>query len=56
MKSFEDLDALVAAVPFAIVYDLRIVDTGRGGEDLYRNKLPRLLTNLAERARTSGGR
>lgn len=51
MKSFEDLDTLVGAVPFAIVTDLRTVDTGRGSEGLYRDKLPALLTSLSERAR-----
>lgn len=53
MKSFEDLDALVGAVPFAIVSDLRTADTGRGSEALYRDKLPALLTSLAERARVA---
>ena len=51
MKSFEDLDALIGAVPFAIVNDLRTIDTGRGSEALYRDKLPALLTSLAARAR-----
>lgn len=53
MKSFEDLDRLVGAVPFPIVADLRVVDTGRGSEALYRDKLPALLTTLAERARVA---
>lgn len=53
MKSFEDLDALVGAVPFGVVTDLRTVDTGRGAEALYRDKLPELLTRLADRARVA---
>lgn len=51
MKSFIDLDVLVGHVPFAIVNDLRAVDTGRGSEALYQDKLPALLTSLADRAR-----
>lgn len=51
MKSFEDLDALIGAVPFAIVNDLRTIDNGRGSEALYRDKLPALFTSLAARAR-----
>lgn len=40
VQSFMDLDTLVGSVPSAIVRDLRIVDTGRGSEALYRGKLP----------------
>lgn len=53
MKSFDNLDVLVGAVPFAVVNDLRTVDTGRGSEALYRDKLPALLTSLADRARVA---
>jgi Fic family protein len=53
LKSFDDLDKLVGSVPFAIVTDLRTIDTGRGSEDLYRDKLPALLTSLADRARVA---
>lgn len=53
VKSFDDLDSLVGAVPFAIVNDLRIIDVGRGSEALYRDKLPALLTSLADRARVA---
>lgn len=53
MRSFSDLDALVGSVPFDIVSDLRVVDTGRGSEALYRDKLPALLSSLAERARVA---
>lgn len=53
MQSFVDLDLLIGAVPFAIVNDLRTIDTGRGSEALYRDKLPQLLTSLADRARVA---
>lgn len=53
MRSFVDLDSLVGAVPFAVVSDLRVIDTGRGSEALYRDKLPALLSSLAERARVA---
>ncbi|KGM13184.1 Fic family protein [Cellulomonas bogoriensis] len=53
MQSFTDLDQLIGAVPFAIVTDLRTVDIGRGSEALYRDKLPALLTSLADRARVA---
>lgn len=33
--------------------DLRTIDTGRGSEALYRDKLPLLLTSLADRARVA---
>lgn len=36
-----------------MVNDLRTVDTGRGSEALYRDKLPALLTSLADRARVA---
>lgn len=53
MKSFVDLDRSVGAVPFDIVADLRVIDTGRGSEALYKDKLPALLTSLAHRARVA---
>jgi len=53
VRSFADPDTLVGAVPFAIVRDLRTIDSGRGSEDLYRHKLPALLTALADRARVA---
>jgi Fic family protein len=49
--SFTVLDRSIAAVPGPVVARLRRVDTGRGREDLYRNQLPALLTELAHRAR-----
>jgi Fic family protein len=53
MRSFEDLDRFIGSVPFDIVAALRSIDTGRGSEALYRDKLPALLTSLAERARVA---
>lgn len=53
MKSFVDLNSLVGSVPFSIVNDLRTIDIGRGSEALYRDKLPGLLTSLADRARVA---
>lgn len=53
MRSFVELDVLIGSVPFDVVRDLRVVDTGRGSEALYRDKLPALLTSLAQRARVA---
>jgi Fic family protein len=53
VKSFEDLDVLAGSVPFAVVTDLRRIDAGSGSEALYRDKLPALLTSLADRARVA---
>lgn len=53
MRSFMDLDVLIGRVPFDVVHDLRVIDTGRGSEALYRDKLPALLTSLAQRARVA---
>lgn len=53
MRSFIDLDAFAGRMPFSIVTDLRTVDTGRGSEALHRDKLPGLLTSLADRARVA---
>lgn len=53
MRSFEDLDHFIGSVPFDIVASLRAVDTGRGSGALFRDKLPALLTSLAERARVA---
>lgn len=53
MKSFVDLDQFVGSIPFSIVGDLRIIDVGRGGEALFQDKLPDLLTSLADRARVA---
>ncbi|TDX81549.1 Fic family protein [Rathayibacter sp. PhB151] len=53
MRSFEDLDTFIGSVPFDVVTSLRVVDTGRGSEALFRDKLPALLTSLAARARVA---
>lgn len=53
MRSFGDLDRFIGSVPYDVVASLRAVDTGRGSEALFRDKLPALLTSLAERARVA---
>ncbi|MBO3087001.1 Fic family protein [Cellulomonas dongxiuzhuiae] len=53
MRSFEDLDQLVGAVPFGVVADLRTVDAGRGSQALHRLTLPELLEALTDHARTA---
>lgn len=51
MRSFADLDQLIGAVPADVVMRLRAIDIGSGSEALYRDQLPALLTELANRAR-----
>jgi Fic family protein len=51
MRSFAELDRLIGHVPAAVVTAVRLVDIGRGSEDLYRNQLPALLQQLANRTR-----
>jgi Fic family protein len=51
MRSFADLDRSIGRVPSGVVATLRLVDIGRGSEDLYRNQLPGLLDHLAHRTR-----
>lgn len=51
MRSFIDLDKLLAEVPGTVVARLRQVDRGAGREDLYVNQVPALLDQLATRAR-----
>ena len=51
MLSFVDLDRSLGSVPGPVVRQLAGVDVGRGREDLFRNQLPALLTELAHRAR-----
>ena len=51
MLSFVDLDRSVGFVPGPVVMQLARVDIGRGREELFRNQLPALLTELANRAR-----
>jgi Fic family protein len=51
LRSFADLDALVGLVPAQVVTRLSAIDFGRGSEALYRDQMPGLLTELANRAR-----
>ena len=51
MRGFADLDALIGLVPARIVTRLSAIDFGRGSEALYRDQMPGLLTDLADRAR-----
>ena len=51
MLSFIEIERLIGSVPGSVVIRLRRIDTGHGREDLYRNQLPALLTDLALRAR-----
>lgn len=51
MLSFVDLDRSLGSVPGPVVTELSRVDTGRGREELFRNQLPALITELAHRAR-----
>ncbi len=53
MESFVDLDRVLDRVPGAVVTTLAHVDIGRGREELFRNQLPALLTELAHRARVA---
>jgi Fic family protein len=51
LRSFADLDALIGLVPAQVVTRLSAIDFGRGSEALYRDQMPGLLTELADRAR-----
>src|SRR5947209_6402385 len=51
MRSFAHIDRLIGQVPASVVTALRVVDIGRGSEALYRNQLPGLLSQLANRTR-----
>ena len=51
MLSFVDLDRSLVFVPVPVVMQLAQVDIGRGRQELFRNQLPALLTELANRAR-----
>ena len=51
IRSFDDLDSLLVAVPSNVVTALRVVDMGAGSELLYAHQLPALLTELSHRAR-----
>ena len=54
--SFASLDRLLGSVPGSLVVRLSRIDTSRGREQLYRDQLPQLLTELAARARVGDGR
>jgi Fic family protein len=51
LRSFADLDTLIGLVPAQVVTRLSAIDFGRGSEALYRDQMPGLLTELADRAR-----
>jgi Fic family protein len=51
LRSFADLNASIGLVPARVVTKLRTIDFGRGSEALYRDQMPGLLTELADRAR-----
>ena len=51
MLSFVDLDRPLGFVPGPVVMHLAQIDIGRGRQELFRNQLPALLTELANRAR-----
>jgi Fic family protein len=51
LRSFADLDVLIGRVPARLVTQLSAIDFGRGSEALYRDQMPGLLTELADRAR-----
>jgi Fic family protein len=51
LRSFTDLDAIIGLVPAQVVTRLSAIDFGRGSEALYRDQMPGLLTELADRAR-----
>jgi Fic family protein len=53
VRSFVDLDQLIGQVPARLVTTLSAVDVGRGSEALYRDQLPGLLSQLADRARVA---
>lgn len=51
MRSFLDVDALLARVPSEVVGSLRHIDRGAGSELWYAHQVPSLLQELAHRAR-----
>ena len=51
MRSFAELESLIGLVPAQVVTRLSVIDFGRGSEALYRDQMPGLLTDLADRAR-----
>lgn len=53
MLPFAALDSILKSVPGPLVTRLSRIDTGRGREQLYRDQLPQLLTELTARARVA---
>lgn len=53
MRSFADLDRTLGQVPSRVVTLLSTVDVGRGSEALYKDQLPGVLRELANRARVA---
>jgi Fic family protein len=51
LRSFADIDALIGLVPAQVVTRLGGIDFGRGSEALFRDQMPGLLSELADRAR-----
>lgn len=51
MRSFAQIDRIIGKVPSEVVTALSAVDVGCGSEALYRDQLPGLLSQLADRAR-----
>jgi hypothetical protein len=51
LLSVVDLNRSLGSVPGPVVRHLARVDIGRGQQELFRNQLPTLLTELANRAR-----
>jgi Fic family protein len=51
LRSSTDLDTLIGLVPSHVVTRLSAIDFGRGSEALYRDQMPGLLSELADRAR-----
>lgn len=51
LKTFADLDRSLSNQPRTLGVVLARVDVGKGREELYRNQLPELLTQLAEQSR-----
>lgn len=53
MRSFANIDRLIGQVPGRLVTALSAADVGRGSEAMYRDQLPGLLSQLADRARVA---
>lgn len=51
MRGFARIESTIGRVPAPVVMALRRIDIGRGSEALYRDQLPGLLNELANRTR-----